>query len=262
MTRPTLNVLRPPSNSAEAGQGPSARATRATRAGAMAALAAWAALGLLLSGCAGFGTGWLAAAPARSVEGGLAAEGGPRLPWGTPIGTAAPAPPVAAAPGPADPAYRIGAEDALEISVWKDDSLKATTLVRPDGGISFPLVGELQVAGRTAAQVRDEIARRLARFVPEAEVTVAVVRVASYRVYVIGRVNKPGDFAVGRPIDVLQALTLAGGMTPFAVEDEIRIIRRVDGRQVAIPFDYSRLRKGGDLTQNITLLSGDVLLVP
>jgi polysaccharide export outer membrane protein len=161
-----------------------------------------------------------------------------------------------------DPAYRIGPEDALEISVWKDDTLKTTSLVRPDGGISFPLVGELAVAGKTAAEVRDEIVRRLARFVPDAEVTVAVVRVASYRVYVIGRVNKPGDIAVGRPIDVLQALSLAGGMTPFAVEDEIRIIRRVDGRQVALPFDYSRLRKAGDLSQNITLRSGDVLLVP
>ena len=161
-----------------------------------------------------------------------------------------------------DPAYRLGPEDGLEISVWKDETLKSTALVRPDGGISFPLVGDLQVAGKTAAEVRSEIVNRLARFVPDAEVTVSVVRVASYRIYVIGRVNKPGDFAVGRPIDVLQALTLAGGMTPFAVDDDIRIIRREGGRQVSIPFDYARLRKGGDLSQNITLRSGDVLLVP
>jgi polysaccharide biosynthesis/export protein len=168
----------------------------------------------------------------------------------------------AATVDPKDPAYRIGPEDALEISVWKDDSLKSTTLVRPDGGISFPLVGDLAVAGKTASEVRAEIAKGLLRYMPEPEVTVSVVRVASYRVYVIGRVNKPGDIAVGRPLDVLQALTMAGGMTPFAAEEGIRIIRRVNGQQVAIPFDYSRLRKGGDLAQNITLRSGDVLFVP
>jgi polysaccharide biosynthesis/export protein len=163
---------------------------------------------------------------------------------------------------PKDPAYRIGPEDGLEISVWKDDSLKSVSLVRPDGGISFPLVGDLTVAGKTAAEVRNEIAKSLLRYMPEPEVTVSVVRVASYRVYVIGRVNKPGDIAVGRPLDVLQALSIAGGMTPFASEDGIRIIRRIDGRQVSIPFDYSRVRKGGDLVQNITLRSGDVLFVP
>jgi polysaccharide export outer membrane protein len=161
-----------------------------------------------------------------------------------------------------DPGYLIGPEDALEISVWKEDNLKSTTLVRPDGGISFPLAGDFVVAGRTAAQVRDELVRRLTRFVPEPEVTVSVVRVSSYRIYVIGRVNKPGDITVGRTLDVLQALSLAGGMTPFASEDSIRIIRRVAGKPTSIPFDYSRLRKNGDLSQNITLISGDVLLVP
>jgi polysaccharide export outer membrane protein len=210
----------------------------------------------LNAGCSSLGwtawTAWTAGSPAPEA-------GGPALPWGTPPGaTGAAATPVAAP----DPAYRIGPEDALEISVWRDDTLKATALVRPDGGISFPLVGELQVAGRTAAEVNQEIVRRLARFVPDAEVTVAVVRVASYRVYVIGRVNRPGDIAVGRPIDVLQALSLAGGMTPYAAEDEIRIIRRAEGRQVSLPFDYGRLRKAGDLSQNIMLRSGDVLLVP
>lgn len=184
------------------------------------------------------------------------------LPLGTPAVTpVAPASPPPALPAD-DPAYRIGPEDALEISVWKEDSLKSNVLVRPDGGVSFPLVGDLGVAGRTAAEVRDEIVRRLTRFVPEPEVTVSVVRVASLRVYVIGRVNRPGEFSVGRPIDVLQALSLAGGLTPFAAEDEIRIIRRIGGQAVALPFDYRSLRRGGDLTQNILLRGGDVLLVP
>lgn len=211
-----------------------------------------------LSGCGSL-SAWLPSrAGAAATAGYSSAE---TLPWGTPAGSV-PKSATTTATAVQDPAYRLGPEDGLEISVWKDETLKSTALVRPDGGISFPLVGDLQVAGKTAAEVRAEIVSRLARFVPDAEVTVSVVRVASYRIYVIGRVNKPGDFAVGRPIDVLQALTLAGGMTPFAVEDEIRIIRRDGTRQVSIPFDYARLRKGGDLSQNITLRSGDVLLVP
>ena len=172
--------------------------------------------------------------------------------WGEPLN----------GPALADPAYLIGPEDALEISVWRDETLKSSALVRPDGGVSFPLAGDFIVAGKTAAQVRDELTMRLGKFVPEPVVTVSVVRVSSYRIYVLGRVNKPGDFQVGRNIDVLQALTLAGGMTPFASEDGIRIIRKIEGKSTAIPFQYSRIRKGGDLSQNITLKSGDVLLVP
>ena len=185
---------------------------------------------------------------APPVAPGSAAQAG----WGEPInGTVV-----------TDPAYLIGPEDALEISVWRDETLKSSALVRPDGGVSFPLAGDFIVAGKTAAQVRDELTTRLGKFVPEPVVTVSVVRVSSYRIYVLGRVNKPGDFQVGRNIDVLQALTLAGGMTPFASEDGIRIIRKIEGKSTAIPFQYSRIRKGGDLSQNITLKSGDVLLVP
>ena len=161
-----------------------------------------------------------------------------------------------------DPAYVIGPEDALDIAVWKDETLKGTVLVRPDGGISFPLAGDFVVAGMTAVQARDELVKRLEKFIPEPVVTVAVVKVSSYHIYVLGRVNKPGELLVGRNIDVLQALTLAGGLTPFASEDGIRVIRKVDNLTISIPFQYSKVRKGVDLTQNITLKSGDVLLVP
>ena len=184
--------------------------------------------------------------------------------WGDP-----PALPVAPAPAasaanapPQSTAYVIGPEDGLDISVWKDETLKTTSLVRPDGGISFPLVGEVMAAGKTADQLRDEIRKRLERYVPDAVVTVAVVHVASYRIYVLGRVNKPGDFAVGRDVDVLQALTLAGGLTPFAHENDIRVVRKIDGKTTTIPFRYADVLKDGDLAQNITLRSGDVLLVP
>lgn len=244
MTKPKPNASLHPSRGVE--RKPACRRRRAlATAGGLCALA-------MTAGCSSLS--WPTWGASRAPPP-LPDSGAARLPWGSPVGATVPV----VAP---DPSYRIGPEDALEISVWKDETLKATTLVRPDGGISFPLAGDLPAAGKTAAEVRDEIVKRLARFITEPEVTVAVVRVASYRVYVIGRVNKPGDIAVGRPIDVLQALSLAGGMTPFAVEDGIRIIRRIDGRQVSIPFDFTRVRKGGDLSQNITLKSGDVLLVP
>jgi polysaccharide export outer membrane protein len=184
--------------------------------------------------------------------------------WGDPPSLPVPvAPAVVAASAPARPtAYVIGPEDGLDISVWKDDTLKSTSLVRPDGGISFPLIGEVQAAGKTTDQLRDEIRKRLEKYIPDAVVTVAVMHVASYRIYVLGRVNKPGDFAVGRDVDVLQALTLAGGLTPFAHENDIRVVRKIDGKTTTIPFRYSDVLKDGDLAQNITLRSGDVLLVP
>jgi polysaccharide export outer membrane protein len=186
--------------------------------------------------------------------------------WGDPpaLPVAAAAPAASAAiTVPLQPAaYVIGPEDALEISVWKDETLKSQSLVRPDGGISFPLVGEVMAAGKTADQVRDEIRKRLERYIPDAVVTVSVIHIASYRIYVLGRVNKPGDFAVGRDVDVLQALALAGGLTPFAQENDIRVVRKVDGQTTTIPFHYADVLKGRDLAQNITLRSGDVLLVP
>lgn len=228
-------------------------------------------LAALTAGCGTIDLGSLWRGPAAEEAPAAAAPRSVALPWGaTPAEARAAAQPGTTALGAdaaraaeaRDPAYRIGPEDGLEISVWKDDSLKSTVLVRPDGGISFPLVGELPVAGLTATQVREEIVTRLRRFVPDAEVTVSVVRVASYRVYVTGRVNRPGEFAVGRTLDVLQALSLAGGMTPFADESEIRIIRREGARQLSIPFDYRQLRKGQGLAQNILLRSGDVVLVP
>lgn len=237
------------------------RLARSLRDGALPCLL----LTLALAGC----TGWLptqsAATPRVTTPSQTPARWGDPLPATPSAQSGAAADEGAlsgAANGDASASYRIGPEDALEIAVWKDESLKSTVLVRPDGAISFPLIGELAAAGRSASELRDEIARRLARFVPDAEVSVSVIRVASYRVYVIGRVNKPGEFVVGRPIDVLQLLALAGGTTPFAADDEIRIIRRIGGRQVALPFDYKRLRKDGDLNQNIVLRSGDVVLVP
>lgn len=158
--------------------------------------------------------------------------------------------------------YRIGPEDILHISVWKEDDLDRKVLVRPDGGISFPLAGDIQVSGRTPLEVQDEIRSRLQRYVPDAEVTVSVDKISGYTVFVLGEVKEPGQFTLGRYVDVVQALTLAGGFTPYANNRDIQILRRQDGREVTYPFDFRSVSRGRDLKQNIILQSGDVVLIP
>ena len=165
-------------------------------------------------------------------------------------------------PPPIGPAYRLGPEDVLEISVWKEEGLRKEVLVRPDGMISFALVGEIVAAGRTASEIREEIVQRLHRYFSDPVVSVTVVHIAAQRVYVIGRVNKPGEYLSGRYIDVLQALSMAGGLTPFASPNDIRILRREGLKEVVIPFRYSDVIKGKNLDQNILLNPGDVVVVP
>jgi len=158
--------------------------------------------------------------------------------------------------------YVLGAEDVLMVSVWRDEQLTKEVVVRPDGMVSFPLVGDLQAAGRTVDELRSELTKKLTKFIPNPQVSVAVTKVLSYRIYVLGRVNKPGEFLVGHQTDVLQALSLAGGLTPFAAENDIRIMRRVGGEQRTIPIRYGDLKKGQGLEQNILLQRGDVVMVP
>ena len=161
-----------------------------------------------------------------------------------------------------DPGYRLGPEDVMLVSVWKDEQLTREVVVRPDGMFSFPLVGDIRAEDRTVEDISADLVRRLTKYIPNPNVSVAVTKVVSYKVYVIGRVNKPGEYLVGHYTDVLQALSLAGGLTPFAAENDIRVMRRVRGEQHAIPFRYGDLRKGRDLEQNIILQRGDVVMVP
>lgn len=161
-----------------------------------------------------------------------------------------------------EPGYRLGAEDILLVSVWKDEQLTREVVVRPDGMFSFPLVGDIQAENQTVEDIRGELVKRLTKYIPNPNVSVAVTKVASYKVYVVGRVNKPGEYVIGHYADVLQALSLAGGLTPFAGENDIKVMRRVRGEQRAIPFRYGDIRKGRDLEQNILLQRGDVVMVP
>jgi polysaccharide export outer membrane protein len=158
--------------------------------------------------------------------------------------------------------YIIGPEDVLEISVWREPDLQREVLVRPDGRISFPLAGDFKAAGRTPEQVQEIIAQRIQRYIPDPVVTVTVRTIGGNKIYVIGQVKTPGAYVIGRYVDVLQALTLAGGLSEFADEDNIRIIRREAGRETVFPFEYDDVKKGRKLQQNIILKGGDTVVVP
>lgn len=131
----------------------------------------------------------------------------------------------AAADGDDNKGYRIQPGDVLHIDVWHEEELQRETLVRPDGGISFPLVGDINAEGRTAVALTAEITEKLVRFIPDPVVTVTVAQAAGNRLYVLGEVARPGEFAMSRPVNVLQALAMAGGLTPYADRDSIQVLR-------------------------------------
>lgn len=158
--------------------------------------------------------------------------------------------------------YSLRAGDQLEVSVWKEAELQRSVIIRPDGKFSFPLTGEVQAHGRTPDQVRAFIEEKLKPYIPEPVVTVTVTGVGGNSVYVIGQVNRPGAFVMNPQLNVLQALSVAGGMTPFAKLDNIIIIRSAGGAQQTLPFRYNQVSEGKDLKQNITLEAGDVVVVP
>lgn len=169
---------------------------------------------------------------------------------------------VPATPVPVGPEYVIGAEDMLQISVWKNESLSRQLPVRPDGKISMPLLHDIQASGLTPMQLRDKIAVALAEFMPNPEVSVTVLEVRSYRVSVLGEVQKPGVLQLKAPTTVLEAIALAGGFRDFASPSKIVIFRKDNGGQTQrLRFNYNRA-VGAAGEENVTLRSGDVVVVP
>ena len=163
---------------------------------------------------------------------------------------------------PAGGAYTVQPGDILAVSVWKEKDLQGDLLVRPDGGLSFPLAGDIQAIGHTVDEVRQLLEKGLKRYIPDPAVSVALKQIGGNFIYVIGKVNRPGQFPFSKPLDVMQALSLAGGMTPYAAVNEIRILQRDANGVKATPFHYSDVEKGRDLGQNIVLKSGDTVVVP
>jgi polysaccharide export outer membrane protein len=158
--------------------------------------------------------------------------------------------------------YFLQPGDVLSVSVWKEVDLQQSVLVRPDGGVSFPLVGDIQASGKTVEDVRKIITRKLAKLIPDVQVSVALQELNGNLIYVVGKVNRPGVFPFSRNVDVLQALGMAGGATAFAALNDIKVLRRTSGQLKSIQFRYGDLEKGKNLQQNIILQSGDTVLVP
>lgn len=158
--------------------------------------------------------------------------------------------------------YTVLAGDVLQISVWKEPELQMEVLVRPDSAFSFPLAGDISTEGLSVVDLQAELTKRLSRYISTPVVTVLITAVLGNKVYVIGQVSKPGEFVVNPQVDVMQALSMAGGLTPFAATNDIKILRRTGSRQIALSFKYNDVLKGKRLEQNIMLQSGDVVVVP
>jgi polysaccharide export outer membrane protein len=158
--------------------------------------------------------------------------------------------------------YRIQPGDVLAVSVWKEEDLIQEVIVRPDGQITFPLVGEAEAAGNSIEDLRLLISERLKKYIPDPVVTVSVRQLAGNTIYVLGKVNRPGVFPIVRNVDVMQALSLAGGTSTYAALNDIKILRREHGALRALSFKYAEVEKGKRLEQNIVLQAGDVVVVP
>lgn len=164
---------------------------------------------------------------------------------------------------PPQQGYELRPGDIVAVSVWQEPGLEQLVLVRPDGGVSFPLAGDLRAEGLTLEELGAVLKQRLSKFIPDPVVTVTLQEIPGNRIYVIGKVNKPGDFPIiARDVTVMQALSMAGGLTPFADEKKIKVLRMENGQQRSIPFDYRKIRRGEELGQNIALQAGDVIVVP
>ena len=158
--------------------------------------------------------------------------------------------------------YVIGVADVVHVGVWKDESLSTDAIVRPDGTITMPLVGELRAAGRTAAELQQDASQRLAAVVKDAAVTVSVTEINSYRFTVAGNVEHPGLFNARYYLTVSEALALAGGPNRYADTDEVVVVRPANGSLLRIPINYDDILSGKSPEQDIVILTGDSVRVP
>lgn len=158
--------------------------------------------------------------------------------------------------------YKLGPGDILEISVWNDEALFREVRVRPDGKISFPLIGDVTAYGRTVSELKAELEKLMNEFVPGVPITVILRSLGYPRIYIVGKVSQPGPFMMETELTVIQALAMAGGLTTFASKGNILIIRKDGQQQKTLEFNYSDMERGRNLEQNIVLLPGDTVIVP
>ncbi|HEU0118091.1 MAG TPA: polysaccharide biosynthesis/export family protein, partial [Alphaproteobacteria bacterium] len=162
-----------------------------------------------------------------------------------------------------DSNYTINPGDVLQITVWKEESLDREVVVLPDGSVDFPLIGTINVKGKTPAEVQATVKEKLHSYIPDASVSVVVKADLGHTVSVIGQVQKPGELVMGHHLTVMQALSQAGGLTPYAAESHIKILRHTpSGGETSIPFPYDDVVDGDNLDKDIQLKPGDVIVVP
>lgn len=163
---------------------------------------------------------------------------------------------------PEDPGYRIGPEDVVQVSVWNNEAMSRTAPIRPDGKISLPLLNDVQAAGLTPMELREQLMQRLAEYMPHPEVAVVVTEVRSFKVTVIGQVPRADRYELKSAATVMDVLAMAGGFTEFASRSRIVVLRASGDRTERIPFDYDKVRSGDPSQANFRLRPGDIILVP
>jgi len=161
-----------------------------------------------------------------------------------------------------DPNYSIGFEDVLNIDVWNEPGISRTVPVRRDGKISLPLLNDVQAAGLTPMQLSSEIEEKLHATVLRPQVTVIVTQMSSQRIYIVGQVIRGGAYPLAPDLTAMQALSVAGGFTPFANLKKIYIMRTENGEDKILPINYKELASGHKPQQNIHLKAGDTIVVP
>lgn len=159
-------------------------------------------------------------------------------------------------------AYQLSPGDALLVSVWREDALQKEVRVLPDGSITFPLAGRVEVSGLDTPEVAKRIAARLKEYIPDPNVTVVITGIEGNRAYVLGKVPKPGPVVMSGPTTVLQALSMAGGLDKFADEGAIKVVRRKGSEQEILSVSYKELISGRNMSTNLQLKAGDTILVP
>jgi polysaccharide export outer membrane protein len=170
------------------------------------------------------------------------------------------APPAAAAHEPT--AYRIGAGDVIQLFVWKEPELTRELAVRIDGKVTIPLLGDVTAAGRTGAELAEDVSTQLKRYLAAPQVTIGISQAYGARIFVLGQVQRPGEFPLRGRTTLIQALAMAGGFKEFAKTSDIVIVRQDDSGETFLRADYKKLESARDASQNLTLLSGDTVLVP
>jgi polysaccharide export outer membrane protein len=158
--------------------------------------------------------------------------------------------------------YKLRQGDLIQVSVWGEDKLQKESLVLPDGNITYPLAGRVEVVGLTSTEVEKRIADKLKAYLPDPQVSVVIVSITGNIAHVMGKVLKPGQVLMTGPMTVLDALSMAGGFDKFANRNGIKVLRKTPQGQKAIPIYYDQLLNGQNLDNNITLIPGDTILVP